>query len=188
MARPKSEEKVLAILESATRVIASHGLAAPTPLIAREAGVAEGTIFRYFPTKDELLSAVFLHLNRALRLSMPSSLPARASLERQFRSAWDAYMDWGIGHPQWSRVLNQLSASDRILPETRAEADALFPELHALCKVCADETLGAEGTAFFNAAFFHLADVTMQFAARHPEDVEAYKALGFQMLWKGLRG
>ncbi|MDC6176154.1 TetR/AcrR family transcriptional regulator [Ralstonia solanacearum] len=187
MARPKSEEKVLAILESATHVIAANGLAAPTPLIARGASVAEGTIFRYFPTKDDLLSAVFLHLSRHLRTSMSTSLPARASLERQFESAWNEYIDWGINHPVESVVLNQLSASDRIFSEARAQADAMFPELHALCETYAGEKFGAEGTAFFNSVFFALANTTTQFASRHSGESEAYKALGFRMLWKGLK-
>ncbi len=48
VARPRSEDKRMAILEAATEAIAEAGLGASTALIARKAGVAEGTIFRYF--------------------------------------------------------------------------------------------------------------------------------------------
>ncbi|HBU1218435.1 TPA: TetR family transcriptional regulator, partial [Klebsiella pneumoniae] len=56
MARPKSEDKKQALLEAATAAFAQSGIAASTSAIARSAGVAEGTLFRYFATKDELLN------------------------------------------------------------------------------------------------------------------------------------
>lgn len=56
MARPKSEDKKQALLEAATVAFAQSGIAASTSAIARSAGVAEGTLFRYFATKDELTS------------------------------------------------------------------------------------------------------------------------------------
>ncbi|MGL8445922.1 hypothetical protein NA471_14545, partial [Salmonella sp. NW547] len=43
MARPKSEDKKQALLEAATQAIAQSGIAASTAVIARNAGVAEGT-------------------------------------------------------------------------------------------------------------------------------------------------
>ncbi|ETE51884.1 HTH-type transcriptional repressor Bm3R1 [Salmonella enterica subsp. enterica serovar Infantis str. 119944] len=58
MARPKSEDKKQALLEAATQAIAQSGIAASTAVIARNAGVAEGTLFRYFATKDELINHV----------------------------------------------------------------------------------------------------------------------------------
>lgn len=46
MARPKSEDKKQALLDAATTAFAQSGIAASTALIARKAGVAEGTLFR----------------------------------------------------------------------------------------------------------------------------------------------
>ena len=43
------------ILEAATSLLLEHGWAVTTKQIADTAGVAEGTIYRYFPTKPELL-------------------------------------------------------------------------------------------------------------------------------------
>lgn len=70
MARPKSEDKKQALLEAATVAFAQSGIAASTSLIARNAGVAEGTLFRYFPTKDDLLNALYLHLKQDLCQAM----------------------------------------------------------------------------------------------------------------------
>ncbi len=70
MARPKSEDKKQALLEAATSAIAQSGIAASTAMIARSAGVAEGTLFRYFATKDDLLNALYLHLKSDLCQAM----------------------------------------------------------------------------------------------------------------------
>ena len=44
-----------AILRTAARLFAERGFSnTPTILLAQEAGVAEGTIFRHFKTKDEI--------------------------------------------------------------------------------------------------------------------------------------
>jgi AcrR family transcriptional regulator len=51
-------ERRAAILDAARPVLLEHGPATTTKLIAEAAGVAEGTIFRVFPTKDELFDAV----------------------------------------------------------------------------------------------------------------------------------
>lgn len=54
------------ILQAATRVFAEKGYhRATTKQIAREAGLAEGTIYLYFENKAELLLALMEHLDQA---------------------------------------------------------------------------------------------------------------------------
>ncbi|WP_155368560.1 TetR/AcrR family transcriptional regulator [Catellatospora vulcania] len=48
------------VLDAASAVFAEHGTAASTEQIARAAGVGPGTVFRHFPTKEDLLTAVYL--------------------------------------------------------------------------------------------------------------------------------
>ena len=56
MARPRSGEKRNAIITAAIKIIAAQGLSAPTAMIAKEAGVSNGTLFTYFGTKADLLN------------------------------------------------------------------------------------------------------------------------------------
>jgi AcrR family transcriptional regulator len=50
------------ILGAAEEVFAEQGAAASTEEVARRAGVAIGTVFRHFPTKDDLLAAIMKEL------------------------------------------------------------------------------------------------------------------------------
>jgi len=53
-----AEDRRRSILDATTSLLRDHGLAVTTKQIADAAGVAEGTIFRYFPTKQDLLQEV----------------------------------------------------------------------------------------------------------------------------------
>ncbi|WP_246851924.1 TetR/AcrR family transcriptional regulator [Patulibacter sp. SYSU D01012] len=46
------------VVEAATEVFGERGLDAPVPEIARRAGVGKGTVYRNFPTKEQLAAAV----------------------------------------------------------------------------------------------------------------------------------
>ncbi|MGC4806817.1 TetR/AcrR family transcriptional regulator [Micromonospora sp. DT233] len=50
------------ILDAAEAVFAEHGPRSSTEEVARRAGVAIGTVFRHFPTKDDLLAAIMKRL------------------------------------------------------------------------------------------------------------------------------
>ncbi|HEV3469828.1 MAG TPA: TetR/AcrR family transcriptional regulator [Pyrinomonadaceae bacterium] len=59
-ARPAAGDKREAILRAATRVFARSGyFSSKVADIAREAGVADGTVYLYFKSKEEILRSVF---------------------------------------------------------------------------------------------------------------------------------
>lgn len=54
------------ILAAAAEIFAEHGASASTEEVARRAGVAIGTVFRHFATKDDLLRAIMKDLLQQL--------------------------------------------------------------------------------------------------------------------------
>src|SRR4051795_10167940 len=52
------EERREALIAATLPLVLEHGTDISTRLIAEAAGVAEGTIFRVFPSKDDLIEAV----------------------------------------------------------------------------------------------------------------------------------
>ena len=77
MSRPKSDEKRSAILEAATRIIVTQGLSAPTAGIAKEAGVANGSLFTYFETKAELFNQLYVELKAEMASATMSNFPRK---------------------------------------------------------------------------------------------------------------
>jgi AcrR family transcriptional regulator len=56
--RADAQRNLVRVLDAAREVFAEHGIDAPVSEIAERAGVGVGTIFRRFPTKEDLLVAV----------------------------------------------------------------------------------------------------------------------------------
>ncbi|EBC5671965.1 TetR/AcrR family transcriptional regulator [Salmonella enterica subsp. enterica serovar Ohio] len=178
MARPKSEDKKQALLEAATQAIAQSGIAASTAVIARNAGVAEGTLFRYFATKDELINTLYLHLKQDRSIT---------DAKMMTRFIWNSYISWGLNHPARHRAIRQLAVSEKLTKETEQRADDMFPELRDLChRSVLMVFMSDEYRAFGDGLFLALAETTMDFAARDPARAGEYIALGFEAMWRAL--
>ncbi|NIF60592.1 TetR/AcrR family transcriptional regulator [Enterobacter sp. Ap-916] len=187
MARPKSEDKRLALLDAATDAIAELGLGAATSLIARKAGVAEGTLFRYFPTKDELLNAVYLHHKQDLGNELMKTYDRHASSKERTRTVWGNYIDWGLVNMNARKAMRQLAVSGKITSETLEMVYLAYPDLRELSKECiTNEALTGIESAFADAIFFGLAETTMEFAGRDPSRRDEYKSAGFDVMWRGM--
>ncbi len=75
----KKEEKKRKIIEAAIKIFARNGyFNSRVSEIAKEAGVADGTIYIYFSSKEELLSAIF---DEALQVFVKESKNKLAELE-----------------------------------------------------------------------------------------------------------
>src|SRR5687768_570469 len=57
--RTDAERNRVRIIEAARQMFAQHGLAVPMADIARHAGVGVATLYRRFPTRDDLIAATF---------------------------------------------------------------------------------------------------------------------------------
>ena len=92
-----------AILRAATKTIAEDGVGASTASIAKVAGVAEGSLFRYFPDKDKLLNELYRELKLDMRSAMIAGFPLTGSLRKRVQHIWNAYVSWGMESPAVGR-------------------------------------------------------------------------------------
>jgi AcrR family transcriptional regulator len=184
MARPKSEDKRRAILAAATQVIAESGIGAPTARIASLAGVAEGTLFTYFATKDDLLNALYLDLKAEMYEAMMGTYPSTGSVKRRFKHIWQQYVNWGAAHPQARKAMAQLGVSDRVTAKSKATGALGFAEFQTMMRErIADGTLRGHSPAFVSAIIASLAETTMEFMMRDPAHADRLRASGFEALW-----
>lgn len=180
MARPKSEEKRQQLLHAAAEVVAQRGAGAPTAAISALAGVAEGTLFRYFPTKEALFNELYLYIFRHLCDALHDALDPSRPMHQRARAQWNSYIDWGLGHPAWMRVLTCLAVSGVLTEATVEEKISMFPDVALVEAGMKSELFRHLNPAFGDAMFIAIADATLEFATREPARADEYKLSGFK--------
>jgi AcrR family transcriptional regulator len=187
MARPKSEDKRNAILSAATEVFAERGLSAATSAISTAAGVAEGTLFTYFKTKDELINALYREIKLELADAMMSDFPRRAGIRERLEHVWNRYLGWGIKNPNQQKVLQQMTVWGGLTRESKHAGTAPFLEIEKMAAAAvAQHVFLDRPLEFIAAAMSALADTTMDFVRRNPKQADLYRNQGFEMLWAGI--
>lgn len=92
-------ETTARIVAAARRQIAEHGGGALSMrAVAREVGLVSSAVYRYFATREALLTTMIIesygHLDAALAAAPTARTPAR-----QWIALAQAFRDWGLAHP-----------------------------------------------------------------------------------------
>jgi AcrR family transcriptional regulator len=189
LARPKSEDKRNAILEAATRVFAERGLtAAPTSEISKQAGVADGTLFTYFKTKDDLINALYRETKLELADAMMSGFPRKKSVRTRLRHVWDNYVNWGVANPKQRKVLAQLQVSGMLSKESVEAGSAPFVEMQNMIRDAIEQHIlrGDLPIELISKMLGASAEATMDLIVSKPVMANEYRSGGFEIYWAGI--
>lgn len=187
MARPKSDDKRSAIMKAATRVIVTRGLSAPTARIAKEAGVANGSLFTYFETKTELFNQLYLELKSETAATAMKGLPEGAGLRDQMFHVWRNWTNWAVSSPDKRRALAQLSVWGEITPANRATGHKVMAGLAELVEHCrAGGPMRKTPLGLVLSLMNSLAEATMDFMTQDPTNSNKHCKEGFEALWRML--
>ncbi|MEE4543476.1 TetR/AcrR family transcriptional regulator [Streptomyces sp. V4-01] len=189
MPRPRSEDRRNAIMSAAARVIASQGLGAATAVIAKEAGVSNGSLFVYFDTKTALLNELYVALKAELGAAVVAGLPVAGEAREQVRHLWTQWSQWAAAYPYRRRALAQLQVADDITAESRQRA-------HSAMTGAADVLEGsrAEGPmrdvplGFVLVLISAIAEAAIDEMIREPAQAEARSSVAFDAIWRVLAG
>jgi AcrR family transcriptional regulator len=187
MAKPKSEDKRNAILSAATEVFAERGLGAPTAAITSAARIAEGSLFTYFKTKDDLINALYRELKLELADSMMAGFPRKQSVRHRLEHVWNGYVQWGVANPNQQRVLKQIQVWGGLTEESKQAGSAPFTEIQRMTEDAVAQRIYKDmPQTLIVATLVALAEMTMDFMVREPEGAEMYRTVGFEMLWAAI--
>lgn len=188
MARPKSQDKRNSILEAAIEVFAERGVTTtPTAAVSKAAGIAEGSLFTYFSTKDELLNELYRELKRELSHVLMDEFPRGKPMREKFRHIWAQYVKWGVANPSRNKVMLQLRVSDRLTEESKQSGYEPFAEIErAAIESVKKKELRDYPVSFIGALMSTWAETTMVFMTDNPRESAKYSKWGFEMFWNGI--
>ncbi|WP_145855534.1 TetR/AcrR family transcriptional regulator [Pedobacter suwonensis] len=100
------------LLQTALELFVSQGFNdTPTSKIAKEAGIATGTLFYFFPTKDELIISLYLKLKAQAAESINVALADVKSKKDAIKAYYEESLKWSLHNPTEFSFLAQFSNS-----------------------------------------------------------------------------
>ena len=107
------------ILDAAERVFAESGFFnARVSAIARSAGVADGTIYLYFKSKDDVLISLFESRMERVNQSMAAAAAAESTPGRKLAAMVRNHLEMVRNHPQLAEILTiELRQSSKFMKE-----------------------------------------------------------------------
>jgi AcrR family transcriptional regulator len=96
------------IMEAAAHLFARHGYAdADTQLLAEKLGVGKGTIYRYFPSKEDVFLGAVDRVMRMLHERIEGGIRGVADPLDRIAAAIRAYLAFFADHPDFAELLIQ---------------------------------------------------------------------------------
>ncbi|HEY6462420.1 MAG TPA: TetR/AcrR family transcriptional regulator [Polyangiaceae bacterium] len=94
-------DKAEAILAAALDLFVERGFhGTSVPSVADRAGVAAGTIYHYFASKEALVNALYKRWKAEISARIVRDFPFERPVREQFRSIWERMADFALTHPK----------------------------------------------------------------------------------------
>jgi AcrR family transcriptional regulator len=183
-------DKRMAIMEAALKLFTEKGFhGTSTAQISKDAGVATGTLFNYFPTKEDLINSLYFEVKGNLSRAMGKDLAAESIFQGKLKKIWSNLIIWGVDNQEEFLFVGQFCSSPYITKFTREEVMKEYIFLHDLV----DEGIKTEVIRDFSAeltiAMFYQASravVNLILDSDPSQDKNRFIEDGFQIIWKGI--
>lgn len=123
------------ILDAARRHFAGQGFSeASMQAIRREAGVSNGSLFHFFPSKQALGASVYLGAIRDYQAAVLAALASSQDLDSGVAAFIDAHLDWTVSNRDAARFLAEVSHtgwSPEVVADIRAANEHMLGGMDA---------------------------------------------------------
>jgi AcrR family transcriptional regulator len=107
------------LMLTARRLFAENGFyGTATARIAKEAGVSNGILFHYFPTKEILVRAMYSDVKDRIFNYSLGQVYKGATLKESIYTLWLAAVEWYVEHPEEFHFMRQYETSPYYDSET----------------------------------------------------------------------
>jgi AcrR family transcriptional regulator len=183
-------DKQEAILKTALTLFTERGFfGTPTSLISKEAGVATGTLFFYFKTKEALIDTLYLRVKAEAAAAMCRGLDEEPDTASRLRRLWRNVVMWGVKNPKKMQFMEQFAHSPFVSTSAHEEGMSRFGFMADLVRDGVREGIirDFDPPLLFCMMASSLASViTCVAAAGNADDRERLIEQGMDFVWSGL--
>jgi AcrR family transcriptional regulator len=184
------KDKRTAIMKATLKLFTERGFhGTSTAQISKEAGIATGTLFNYFPTKEDLINSLYFEVKGDLSRIMGKGIETEIAFQDKLRKLWSNLVKWGVDNQEEFHFVGQFCSSPYITKFTREEVMKEYVFLHDLVnegiKTGEIRDFSAELTI---AMFYQASRTVVNLILDSDSSLDENKVLedGFQIIWRGL--
>lgn len=131
--REKDPNKLEAIYAATLKMVLADGFTAlKMSNVAKEAGVATGTLYVYFSGKDELINQLYMTLKKENAQHVLEGYNAHAPFMVNFDRIWKNYLFTQLKRPEAAAFLEQYYRSPYLRAHVKEETDKLLEPIFEL--------------------------------------------------------
>lgn len=187
-----SSNKKEDIIRATIKLFYEKGLAAtPMSAIAKEANVGMGTIYNYFPTKENLIQALFLYLKekQAQYVLLEIEKHRDSSVKMKLMLVWNRIIDYYVHYTEEAILLEQLTFLPNLDEAIQAQGREYFGEIFKIFAQGQQEEIVKKGSLQQLAYFAKggLANNIKYFIANSIEITPEIRQLILQCAWDAVR-
>ncbi len=185
------EDKRTAILQATLTLISEQGFhGTPMSMIARQAGVGAGTIYRYFENKETLIEELYFDLKTEMSKAMIAGLSIQDSTEQKFRKVWTNTFEYCIENPASMEFLEQFYNSPFYTPEIETRTmQVLAPLVQAFEAAIANGEIKEMPFEMLTTFVYDIALALAKKQLAGKLDMDAHNiAYAVQACWDAVRG
>jgi AcrR family transcriptional regulator len=154
-------------------------------MIAKEAGVSNGSLFAYFETKAELLNWLYVRLKAEMATVALDRLPTESDIRTQMFHMWSHLLRWATSCPEKRRTLAHLSVSDDVTSESRQNAiDEIAGVIQLVERGRENGPIRDAPLGFVAALMTALADATIDYMIQDPANADKHYMAAFDGFWR----
>lgn len=186
----KAEKREL-ILRAALELFAEQGFrGTSTAQIAKQAGVATGTLFHHFASKEELINTLYRDIKTDMAERLLHSIEGDDPPREKMRLVWFEVIAWALENRAEYQFKKHCEASPDISEQLRQECEAKFVAIFTLFTQAAENGLLKDlPIDLLMNLMAGTMDGFINYLEKHPEDI-ANKQLweqAYSATWDAIR-
>jgi len=191
MARGLDPEKRERFLEAALALFAEKGIQhTSTAEIAGRAGAAAGTLFLYFPTRQELLDALVMKVSVEQSSAIKAALEPGFSAREVFLTIWSGSIHWFLRNMAAFVFVQQVREGGLVSPQAVRESGLLLEYyFQALQKGAVERSIHPYPPELVGEILYQDIVAVVQHIRRLTDrtQVDAAIGMGFDIFWNGIK-
>jgi len=188
--KPKDDEKLRSIARATFTLVEQTGLSGLTmAAIAREAGLATGTLYVYFKSKEELMVALYERAKTETTASLMHGDDPTAPFRARFQRTWTNWLEHRLNAYAQVVFLEQYYNSPWFTEESRNLSARLFKDWTDLIETARSQQIlkNVPTPMLINAIGGSVRETANMLRAGALERTDAHLAMAFGLCWDGIK-